>query len=280
MRLLLIDDDDLSREVLDLVLTGDGFHLTSFASGDAALAHLRSGAPPPDAVLTDLQMPGLQGAPLARALRALCPPATPILVMSGSTPSSAALAPFDGFLLKPFTAEDLRAALAPASSIVDLAAAAEDGNAETEPRDGALDDTAARKDDLVLDDRIHHELVALMRPPQLHELFTLCFTEMARHTVAMHRARAAGDPAAFRAAAHALKGATGMVGARELHALADALETGDPTSVHHLASLREIPLAAERLQRILLSRGIDLAPGPFPVHEPQETSSHEPGTSS
>ena len=254
-RLLLIDDDDLSRELIELLLTEDGFAVLAFPSGEAALAHLASAHLAPGIVLTDLQMPGLHGAPLAAALRAQLPPHTRVLAMSGSTPSAATLAAFDGFLAKPFPPAALRDLLAP--GILDLAAAAEDPPEPPPEAPPPVPETP------VLDQRVFDELAALMRPTQLHELIALCFAEITRHARAMHQARAAADLAAFRAAAHALKGGVAMIGARELQALAATLETAAPGSANQMASLSEIPYAAARLQRILGTRGIELPPGPL-----------------
>ena len=60
--LLLIDDDPMSREVLTLLATVEGFTVVAQDSGQAALDHLAlAHALCPDFVLVDMQMPGLAG---------------------------------------------------------------------------------------------------------------------------------------------------------------------------------------------------------------------------
>ena len=70
IQLLLVEDDDLSREVLTLQIAAEGYGVNSVDSGDAALRYLQQ-TPKPllDVVLTDLQMPGVSGPELARQLR-------------------------------------------------------------------------------------------------------------------------------------------------------------------------------------------------------------------
>ncbi len=66
VRVLVIDDDALSREVFALLLQDAGYAVETTESGDEALLHLQKANPLPQVVLTDLQMPGISGNPLAR----------------------------------------------------------------------------------------------------------------------------------------------------------------------------------------------------------------------
>ena len=93
VQVLVVDDDALSREVLALLLHGAGYAVETADSGDAALLHLQTAQVAPQAVLTDLQMPGTTGNELALRLRALCGPATVLLAMSASAPSLRAVSP-------------------------------------------------------------------------------------------------------------------------------------------------------------------------------------------
>src|SRR5260370_5934025 len=125
IQLLLVEDDELSREVLTLQIAGQGYGVKSVDSGDAALRYLQETPRPPlDVVLTDLQMPGVSGAELARQLRlaaiAAGSPGMVLLAMSASDPPDTTSGLFDGFLLKPFTMSQLHAAL---TSSVALASA-------------------------------------------------------------------------------------------------------------------------------------------------------------
>src|SRR5437867_341227 len=91
IRLLLVEDDELSRELLALKVAAHGYRVETADSGDAALLHLRQARQdPPHAVLADLQMPGTSGLELARLLRVASGAAgsreTLLLAMSASRP--------------------------------------------------------------------------------------------------------------------------------------------------------------------------------------------------
>ena len=114
-RLLVADDDAGVRALLGSVLAG--YAILEAARGDEALALARRERP--DLVLLDVQLPGLDGLSVARALAA--DPATaalPVVICSGAGPAAAAAARrLDGvvaFLPKPFSSEALRATVAEA----------------------------------------------------------------------------------------------------------------------------------------------------------------------
>lgn len=65
---LLVDDFVDALEVWDLFLSAAGFTVATATDGAAGLSKAR--ALRPDAIVMDLQMPGLSGADVARALRA------------------------------------------------------------------------------------------------------------------------------------------------------------------------------------------------------------------
>lgn len=110
-RTLIIDDDEMSRELLAILLAGEGYAVVAAESGEAALDLLHQSKSAPDLMLTDIQLPGISGADLASELRAACGPATLLLAMSGSRPAAAVLVHFDGFLLKPFQMQEVAAAI-------------------------------------------------------------------------------------------------------------------------------------------------------------------------
>ena len=81
---LIVDDVAIFRELLEHALTHAGFRVTSAASGPVALASLRSRAP--DAVLLDVEMPGLDGVAVLKRMREN--PALrniPVLMLSATT---------------------------------------------------------------------------------------------------------------------------------------------------------------------------------------------------
>ncbi len=239
-KLLLVDDDDLTRELLALIAAEAGFAAEGFPSGDAALAHLPSASDTDTAyaILCDLQMPGTCGPALAEGLRALCGPEVVLLAMSGSAPLAAALSGYDGFLLKPFSAEALRDA---------LAGAPDDGPDRPQTRE-AQDELPA------LDRDVYAKFAAAMPPVQMAGLYAMCLDDAEQRLEKMRTALAAGDDAAWRKLAHAIKGGCGMVGALELARLAAAMEEHGLPPLNDDAPLRRFMAAAAQLRRSLETR--------------------------
>lgn len=105
-RILLVDDEYSGTEVLSLILREEGFEVT--AAGDAQRALALLPQVQPDLLVTDFMMPGMNGADLARAVRAQ--PAfehLPVLLMSGAPASLLRehADAYDAFLRKPFGME-------------------------------------------------------------------------------------------------------------------------------------------------------------------------------
>ncbi len=237
---LIIDDDDLSREVLELLLTSAGYPVSVASSGDAALASLNGMESRPEVLLMDLQMPGISGAELARGLRAACGSSATVLVMSGSQPPGGALAWADGFLLKPFSAAEFTAALAGTSG--------EAGRQETESRRGGVE---------VLDEGTFASLAGMMGADPLRQLYELCLGDAAKCLGAMRAASEVRDDEGVRRSAHSIKGSLGMVGAKELEGMCAGLERHG-TAGDYVATFEEFPEALGRLRRMLIARGVEL----------------------
>ncbi len=68
VRILVVDDDDEFRESLSLNLVDEGFAVTTFASGPAALEYVAAGEGV-DVILLDWRMPGMNGLEVLRELR-------------------------------------------------------------------------------------------------------------------------------------------------------------------------------------------------------------------
>jgi CheY-like chemotaxis protein len=105
---LIVDDQETVRELAAAILRRYlGAELDEAADGAEALARVAERRP--SLILTDLLMPGLDGAELARRLKA--DPATadiPIIAMSGSpNRDEAQAAGCDDFIAKPFRPREL-----------------------------------------------------------------------------------------------------------------------------------------------------------------------------
>jgi len=68
-KVLLIEDDQAIRESLEFALRRQGHTMTSAASGEAGLAMVRQA--PPDIVILDLMLPGMDGFEVCRRVRAM-----------------------------------------------------------------------------------------------------------------------------------------------------------------------------------------------------------------
>lgn len=110
-RVLVVDDDSLVHVLVDAALASS-CTIASAASGESALR--QSAADPPDLIVLDVVMPGMDGYETCRRLRA--DPATaevPVIFLSGRTDVDERLEGYaaggDDYLGKPFEADELRA---------------------------------------------------------------------------------------------------------------------------------------------------------------------------
>ncbi|MFT5048647.1 MAG: DNA-binding NtrC family response regulator [Chlamydiales bacterium] len=107
-RILVVDDDPLSRDFLSEAVQALGHTAIVATDGDDAL--LRVAAEQPDIVLTDLRMPGMDGITLVKALHERAPELPTVVITAHGTIQSAVDAMQHGardFLMKPCTPETL-----------------------------------------------------------------------------------------------------------------------------------------------------------------------------
>ncbi|GAO23691.1 two component transcriptional regulator [Alicycliphilus sp. B1] len=112
MQLLLVEDDATMQATLQRSLARRGMAVTALADGRAALAEWR--AHPPDAVVLDLTLPGLDGLQVLEQARA-GGLRTPVLLLTArGTVGDRVLglnAGADDYLPKPFDLDELEARL-------------------------------------------------------------------------------------------------------------------------------------------------------------------------
>jgi CheY-like chemotaxis protein len=108
-RILLVEDQDLVRAALRMMLELDGHQVTEASNGAEALNSFTSGEF--DLVITDFEMPMMKGNELAVSIKRLAP-SLPILMITASERARGELEnPVDAFLNKPLTVPDLRCAV-------------------------------------------------------------------------------------------------------------------------------------------------------------------------
>lgn len=114
-RWVVVDDNGRTLELLgDLLEMMDCAEVLRFSSGADAVDALAAAPEDIQLVVTDLEMPGMDGVELCRNVRRLAPHAK-VLLVSGNhnvTELQALLWGFDRFLAKPFSASALLETLA------------------------------------------------------------------------------------------------------------------------------------------------------------------------
>jgi|SRR5487761_887463 len=115
MKILIAEDDPVSRRLLEAFLRKWGYQVIAVAKGDDAWALLETADPPRMAIL-DWIMPGIEGVEICRRVRARSGhPYTFLILLTARGHKQNLLAGLnagaDDFLSKPFDAEELRARL-------------------------------------------------------------------------------------------------------------------------------------------------------------------------
>ena len=110
--LLLAEDDRAIRHALERALTLEGYEVTAVADGVEALAQAHR--TPPDVLVLDVMMPGIDGLQVCRVLRAEGD-RTPILMLTALVETADRIAGLDAgaddYVVKPFDVEEVFARL-------------------------------------------------------------------------------------------------------------------------------------------------------------------------
>lgn len=123
MRILIADDEPVSRRLLEGTLVQLGHSVTAVEDGAQALAALLAPQGPPLAIL-DWMMPGIDGLEVCRRIRQRASPYTYIILLTSRHARSDMLAGLDAgaddFLTKPCDAMELRIRLRSGERVIEL----------------------------------------------------------------------------------------------------------------------------------------------------------------
>lgn len=107
VRILVVDDDPNVSEVVGRYLQREGFEVETVADGRLAVD--RALAAPPDLVVLDLMLPGIDGLEVCRRLRALAP--VPVIMLTARGDESDRVIGLelgaDDYVSKPFSPKEL-----------------------------------------------------------------------------------------------------------------------------------------------------------------------------
>jgi len=104
---LVVDDDQALREVIEWALVDEGFLVTVAENGAAALRVVEQTAP--SAILLDMRMPVMDGWEFARSYRELAVPHAPVIVLTAAQDAAEWARQIDAadYLGKPFDMSEL-----------------------------------------------------------------------------------------------------------------------------------------------------------------------------
>jgi response regulator RpfG family c-di-GMP phosphodiesterase len=110
-RILVVDDEDRNRRLLVAMLEAEGYSASEAANGAQALEFARQN--PPDIVLLDIMMPGMDGYDVARALKAdAATKAIPVVMVTALDDRESRLRGLEAggeeFVTKPVDRDELR----------------------------------------------------------------------------------------------------------------------------------------------------------------------------
>jgi DNA-binding NtrC family response regulator len=120
-RILIAEDEEKMRRVLEIMLTQDGYRIDTAEDGIKALSLCEKKSY--DLVITDLKMPEMDGLALMRRLRRVSPEVPVIVVTAFGSVQTAVEAMKEGafdYITKPFDREEIRVLVSKALSYGDL----------------------------------------------------------------------------------------------------------------------------------------------------------------
>ena len=225
---LLIDDDLVSREVIATLLTLHGHLVHTAETGDGALELLGGGSFTPGVVLMDAQLPGLSGADLIKKLRDVG--LDEIILISGSKPADELIGVADGFLMKPFGADDL------AKELGQHKPKAQPVTEDTDP---------------VVNPETLAQFRQLMTEATIREIYAAVVNDLHKRQETLEKAIAESNSEEVRRIGHAIKGGCGMAGAMQAAKIGALFESKSDQLDNCAAGLEQLYAATQRLERML-----------------------------
>src|SRR5512144_1391193 len=111
-KILIVDDEEMIRDLCLHILTAEGYQVTTASNGAAAFETLNRNDM--DLLITDIKMPGMDGLDLFERVKQLNQDIVTIFITGHGTLDTAIeslMRGIDGFVLKPFTQEELLSAV-------------------------------------------------------------------------------------------------------------------------------------------------------------------------
>lgn len=108
LSIFVVDDDPAARMIVSFELGDPAFHVAEFEDAESCLANLD---PSPDVLLLDVEMPGMDGIALCRAIREAGHDHAQVIFISSHDDLDTRLAAYDAggndFMVKPYAPEEL-----------------------------------------------------------------------------------------------------------------------------------------------------------------------------
>ena len=247
LRLLIAEDNALNQKMSVALVKKLGCSAVVASDGAEALAALRR--EPFDAVLMDVQMPGMDGLEATSHIRSGekgLGVRLPIIALTAHAMKGdrerCLEAGMDAYLAKPVSFHDLYLVLAELADRLNIGSAP-----------GAVEETSCTMSDAKLPSSVYNPQAALTRvggdEELLRELIEVFLGDSPKWLSDLRKAAAEGNAIDLRRAAHTIKGAVGYFGADEAGAAADRLqELGRAGDV--AAAVAVVPALEHALERL------------------------------